>query len=148
MMEELYARIEALERRLERAEAALRDREARGLWLPSVRPFSERCWWGLPWVWGLLVGPAGDSGVGAGTACGVAEVLNGSCSGGPQAVKECRWGWGSPMALGAEVGWVSALRMLVVLLGGWGGVWGRGERGGSDWGCWAAGTELGAACWV
>ncbi|XP_042750513.1 zinc finger protein 282-like isoform X1 [Lagopus leucura] len=35
-MEELYARIEALERRLERAEAALRDREAWGPRLPSL----------------------------------------------------------------------------------------------------------------
>ncbi|XP_031464113.1 zinc finger protein 777-like [Phasianus colchicus] len=35
-MEELFARIEALERRLERAEAALRDREAWGLRLPSL----------------------------------------------------------------------------------------------------------------
>lgn len=39
-MEELYARIEALERRLERAEEALRGWEAWGLRLPSVRPFS------------------------------------------------------------------------------------------------------------
>ncbi|XP_021237846.1 zinc finger protein 777-like isoform X2 [Numida meleagris] len=40
-MEELHARIEALERRLERAEAALRDREAWGLRLPS---FSREEW--------------------------------------------------------------------------------------------------------
>lgn len=40
LMEELYARIAALERRLERAEEALRGWEAWGLRLPSVRPFS------------------------------------------------------------------------------------------------------------
>lgn len=67
VMEELYARIEALERRLERAEAALRDKEAWGPRLPSVRPFSGRRRWGLWWVWGLLVGPVGG--------------LAGSCSG-------------------------------------------------------------------